>query len=76
LDQQISGQIDEFIQWWDAELLKLLEGRVPPGRSSQELCDMIGVIVEGILLSSDRPLVSALKEEDLLKAIVSPLLEK
>jgi AcrR family transcriptional regulator len=75
LDPQISKQIDEFIDWWDAQLLGLLEGRVAAGRERQELCDMIGVVVEGILLSSDRALVSGLASEELLRGIVAPLLK-
>ena len=72
LDPHVSKQIDEFIAWWDDQLLELLRGRVAPGRTSQELCDIIGVVVEGILLSSDRDLVSGLSSENLLKAIISP----
>jgi AcrR family transcriptional regulator len=75
LDPQISKQIDEFIDWWDDQLLTLLKGRVAPGRSAQELCDIIGVVVEGILLSSDRELSSGLKAEQIIKATISPLLK-
>jgi hypothetical protein len=75
LDPQISKQIDEFIDWWDDQILKLLKGRVAPGRSAQELCDIIGVVVEGILLSSDRDLASGLKAEQIIKATISPLLK-
>jgi hypothetical protein len=48
---------------------------VAPGRSAQELCDIIGVVVEGILLSSDRDLASGLKAEQIIKATISPLLK-
>ena len=74
LDPHVSTQVDEFIDWWDAQLLKLLEGRVSPGQTNQELCDIIGVVVEGILLSSDRKLASGLNSEQLLRATISPLL--
>jgi AcrR family transcriptional regulator len=74
LDPHVSRQIDEFVDWWDEQLLKLLEGRVAPGRTSQELCDIIGVVVEGILLSSGREMASGLNPEQLLKATISPLL--
>lgn len=73
-DPQISSQIDEFIDWWDSQLLGLLSDRVAPGHSNQEACDMIGVVVEGILLSSDRALASGMTPEELLKGVVSPLL--
>jgi hypothetical protein len=71
----VSKQIDEFIDWWDGQLLKLLKGRVAPGRTSQEACDAIGVVVEGILLSSDRDLASGMNPEQLLRTIISPLLK-
>jgi AcrR family transcriptional regulator len=74
LDPHVARQVDEFIDWWDEQLLKLLDGRVAPGRTSQELCDIIGVVVEGILLSSDRDLASGLNSEQLLNALISPLL--
>lgn len=74
LDPHVSGQIDEFVDWWDEQLLKLLEGRVAPGRTNQELCDIIGVVVEGILLSSGRELASGLNPEQILRATISPLL--
>ena len=74
LDPHVSGQIDEFVDWWDEQLLKLLEGRVAPGRTNQELCDIIGVVVEGILLSSGRELASGLSPEQILRATISPLL--
>ena len=75
LDPHVSKQIDEFIDWWDDQLLQLLKGRVAPGRSTQELCDIIGVVVEGILLSSDRELRSGMGSEALLRATISPLLK-
>jgi AcrR family transcriptional regulator len=75
LDPHVSKQIDEFIDWWDGQLLKLLKGRVAPGRTSQEVCDAIGVVVEGILLSSDRDLASCMNPEQLLRTIISPLLK-
>lgn len=75
LDPHVSKQIDDFINWWDKQLLRLLKGRVAPGRTTQELCDMIGVVVEGILLSSDRDLASEMNSEALLRAIISPLLK-
>jgi AcrR family transcriptional regulator len=74
LDPQISQQIDEFIDWWDDQLRELLKDRVAPGRTSQELCDIIGVVVEGILLSSDTAFASGLTPEELLFATVSPLI--
>lgn len=74
LDPQISQQIDEFIDWWDKRLLELLKDRVAPGRTRKELCDIIGVIVEGILLSSDREFASGLTAEDLLSVTISPFL--
>jgi hypothetical protein len=63
------------MDWWDDQLLKLLKGRVAPGRTAQELCDIIGVVVEGILLSSDRELASGMSSEALLRATISPLLK-
>ncbi|MTA31001.1 MAG: TetR family transcriptional regulator [Actinobacteria bacterium] len=75
LDPHVSKQIDDFIEWWDDQLLKLLKGRVAPGRTAQELCDIIGVVVEGILLSSDRELASGMSSEALLRATISPLLK-
>ena len=75
LDPHVSKQIDEFIDWWDDQLLQLLKGRVASGRNTQELCDIIGVVVEGILLSSDRELASGMNSEALLRATISPLLK-
>ena len=75
LDPHVSKQIDEFIYWWDDQLVRLLKGRVAPGRTVQEVCDIIGVVVEGILLSSDRELASGMSSEALLRATISPLLE-
>ncbi len=74
LDPHVSRQVDEFVDWWDEQLLKLLEGRVAPGRTSQELCDIIGIVVEGILLSSGREMASGLNPEQILRATISPLL--
>ncbi|MFN5059092.1 MAG: TetR/AcrR family transcriptional regulator [Chloroflexota bacterium] len=74
LDPHVSKQIDEFIDWWEYQLLKLLEGRVVPGRTSQEVCDIIGVVVEGILLSENREFASGLNSEQLLRATIAPLL--
>jgi hypothetical protein len=54
--------------------LELLKDRVAPGRTSKELCDIIGVIVEGILLSSDREFASGLTAEELLSVTISPFL--
>jgi len=73
-DPHVSKQIDEFIDWWEEHLLKLLDGRVAPGRTNQELCDIIGVVVEGILLSSGREHASGLNPEQILRATISPLL--
>ena len=75
LDPHVSKQIDDFVDWWDSQLLKLLKGRIAQGRTSQEVCDAIGVVVEGILLSSDRELASGMSSEQLLKTIISPLLK-
>jgi AcrR family transcriptional regulator len=75
LDPHVSKQIDDFVDWWDSQLLKLLKGRIARGRASQEVCDAIGVVVEGILLSSDRELASGMSSEQLLKTIISPLLK-
>ena len=74
LDPHVLRQIDEFVDWWDEQLLKLLEGRVAPGRTNHELCDIIGVVVEGILLSSGREMASGLNPEQILRATISPLL--
>jgi len=74
LDPHVSKQIDEFVAWWDDQLLKLLKTRGIPGQASQELCDVIGVVVEGILLSSDRELASGMTSEKLLRTVISPLL--
>jgi AcrR family transcriptional regulator len=73
LEPHVATLVDEFIDWWEEQLIKLLEGRVVPGRTRQELCDIIGVVVEGILLSSDRTLASGLNAEQLLRATISPL---
>jgi len=73
-DPHVSTQIDEFIDWWEEHLLQLLDGRVASGRTNQELCDIIGVVVEGILLSSNREFASGLTSEQLLRATISPLL--
>jgi AcrR family transcriptional regulator len=75
LDPHVSKQIDDFVDWWDSQLLKLLKGRIAQGRTSQEVCDAIGVVVEGILLSSGRELASGMSSEQLLKTIISPLLK-
>jgi hypothetical protein len=75
LDPHVSKQIDEFIEWWDGQLLQLLKGRVAPRRTSQEVCDAVGVVVEGILLSSDRDLASGMNSEQLLRTLISPLLK-
>jgi AcrR family transcriptional regulator len=75
LDPHVSKQIDEFIEWWDGQLLQLLKGRVAPRRTSQEVCDAIGVVVEGILLSSGRDLASGMNSEQLLRTLISPLLK-
>jgi AcrR family transcriptional regulator len=75
LDPHVSKQLDEFVTWWDDQLLQLLEKRGIPGKTSQELCDVIGVVVEGILLSSDRDLSSGMNSEKLLRTIISPLLK-
>jgi len=74
LDPHVATQVDEFVDWWEEQLLKLLDGRVVQGRTLQELCDIIGVVVEGILLSSDRKMTSGLTAEQLLRATISPLL--
>lgn len=73
LEPHVATLVDEFIDWWEEQLIKLLEGRVLPGRTHQELSDIIGVVVEGILLSSDRKLASGLNAEQLLRATISPL---
>jgi AcrR family transcriptional regulator len=75
LDPHVSKQLDEFVTWWDDQLLQLLKKRGVPGKTSQELCDVIGVVVEGILLSSDRDLSSGMNSEKLLRTIISPLLK-
>jgi AcrR family transcriptional regulator len=75
LDPHVSKQIDDFVDWWDSQLLKLLKGRIAQGRTSQEVCDAIGLVVEGILLSSGRELASGMSSEKLLKTIISPLLK-
>ncbi len=75
LDPHVATLVDEFIDWWEAQLVKLLEGRVAPGQTRQELSDIIGVVVEGILLSSDRKMTSGLNAEQLLRATISPLLK-
>ena len=75
LDPHVSKQLDEFVTWWDDQLLQLLKKRGVPGKTSQELCDVIGVVVEGILLSSDRDLSSGMNSEKLLRTVISPLLK-
>jgi len=74
LDPHVATQVDAFIDWWEEHLLKLLDDRVLPGRTPRELCDIIGVVVEGILLSSDRTMASGLTAEQLLRATITPLL--
>lgn len=76
LDPQVTKQVDEFLAWWDGQVEKLLEGRVVAGLTSKELCDIIGVVVEGILLSSNREFASGLQPEELLKITITPLLKK
>ena len=75
LDPHVATLVDEFIDWWEDQLVTLLDDRVVPGRTHQELCDIIGVVVEGILLSSDRKLASGMNAEQLLRATISPLLK-
>jgi AcrR family transcriptional regulator len=76
IEASVSRQVDEILEWWDAQLLELLEGRIAPGRTPQEVCDIMGIVVDGILFASNRDLPSRLNAEDLLSATILHLLTK
>ena len=76
LDPQVTKQVDEFLTWWDEQTEELLKGRVAAGLTSKELCDIIGVIVEGILFSSNREFASGLKPQEVLRLTITPLLKR
>ena len=76
LDRQVTKQVDEFLTWWDEQIEELLKGRVTAGLTTKELCDIIGVVVEGILFASNREFASGLTPQELLRLTISPLLNR
>jgi AcrR family transcriptional regulator len=76
IDTEIFNEIEQFLTWWDEQLLMLLKDRVKPGRNVLEVSDIIGVVIEGLLFSGSRSLPSGLGHEELLKITIEPLLVK
>ena len=74
LDPEVSAQVEDLLAWWDEKLQQLLEGRIAGNYSESECCDIIGVAVEGILLTASRGTPSGMSGDEVLRALVSPLL--
>lgn len=74
LDSEVSAQVEDLLTWWDEKLQQLLVGRIAGRYSESECCDIIGVAVEGILLTASRGTPSGMSGEEVLRALVAPLL--
>lgn len=76
IDAVVSERVDEFLEWWDAQLMELLEDRVAEGRSERQVCDVIGIIVDGVIFSCNRPVASGLSADAILRIAIAPLLNR
>lgn len=76
LDPEVSKHVEDLLAWWDDLLLELLNERNLQGSISLEVCDIIGVVVEGILLNSSRPTYSGITGTQLLRKAVGHLLQQ
>ena len=53
----------------------LLVGKVKKGRSLAEASDIIGVVVEGLLLMNGREMSSRLTQSQILRIAIQPILK-
>lgn len=74
IDEEVSRQVDALLQWWDERFKTLLAGRESGGYSPAEICDIAGVVVEGILLTQNFASPSGISGKKVLRATLSSLI--
>ena len=75
LEPEVVRLVKEFEDWWTQALENLLRGRTKKGRPVAQATDIIGVIVEGMLLINGREMRSKMTQSQLMRAAIEPLLK-
>ena len=75
LDQEVSKQVESLLTWWDERFQQLASGRVAPGYTKAQLCDIAGAVIEGVLLSPSGGPVSGISGKQILRATLGPLIK-
>jgi AcrR family transcriptional regulator len=74
LEPEIARLAEEFGVWWSETLLKLLENRCSGKLNAQQTSDAIGIVVEGLILASEREMYGDMSKLELLRVILEPLI--
>ena len=74
-EREVTRLVEEFEEWWAQTLENLLRGKTKKGRSIAEASDIIGVVVEGLLLMNGREMSSRLTQSQILRIAIEPLLK-
>jgi AcrR family transcriptional regulator len=74
-EHEVVHLVNVFEDWWTQSLKKLLQGRTKKERSVAEATDIIGVVVEGLLLMNGRQMRSKLSQSQILRTAIDPLLK-
>ena len=74
-EKEVTRLVEEFEEWWVLTLETLLVGKVKRGRSIAEASDIIGVVVEGLLLMNGRGMSSRLTQSQILRIAIQPILK-
>jgi AcrR family transcriptional regulator len=75
LEPEVIRLVKEFEDWWTQVLENLLRGRTKKGRSVAQATDVIGVIVEGMLLINGREMRSKMTQSQVMRTAIEPLLK-
>ncbi len=74
-EREVTRLVEEFEEWWAQTLENLLRGKTKKGRSIAEASDIIGVVVEGLLLMNGGEMSSRLTQSQILRIAIEPLLK-
>jgi AcrR family transcriptional regulator len=75
LEKEVVQLVKDFEEWWNHALENLLQGRTKKKLSVAEATDIIGVVVEGLLLMNGRQMSSKMSPSQILRTAIEPLLK-
>lgn len=76
IEPEVDVLVKDFEEWWTQSLAKLLRGRTKKERSVAEATDIIGVVVEGMLLLDGRQMSSKMSQSQILHAAIEPFIKQ